>query len=90
MRVGRIPYINCYPVYGAIDAGIVRLEAELVTGVPSDLNVKMARGQLDVSVVSAIDRNTLSPDPELVIEKDENGDPTGVFLETEFSAVGPS
>jgi chorismate dehydratase len=55
MRVGRIPYINCYPVYGAIDAGIVRLDAELVTGVPSDLNAKMAGGQLDVSVVSAIE-----------------------------------
>jgi chorismate dehydratase len=55
LRVGRIPYINCYPVYGAIDAGIVKLEAELVTGVPSDLNARMARGQLDVSVVSAIE-----------------------------------
>lgn len=55
LRVGRIPYINCYPVYGAIDTGIVRLDAELVTGVPSDLNAKMARGQLDVSVVSAIE-----------------------------------
>lgn len=55
MRVGRIPYINCYPVYGAIDAGVVTLDAELVTGVPSDLNAKMARGQLDVSVVSAIE-----------------------------------
>ncbi len=55
MRVGRIPYINCYPVYGAIDAGVVKLDAELVTGVPSDLNTRMARGQLDVSVVSAIE-----------------------------------
>ena len=55
LRVGRIPYINCYPVYGAIDAGVVKLDAELVTGVPSDLNAKMARGQLDVSVVSAIE-----------------------------------
>jgi chorismate dehydratase len=55
LRVGRIPYINCYPVYGAIDAGIVTLDAELVTGVPSALNEKMARGQLDVSVVSAIE-----------------------------------
>ena len=55
MRVGRIPYINCYPVYGAIDAGIVKLDAELVTGVPSALNAQMARGQLDVSVVSAIE-----------------------------------
>jgi chorismate dehydratase len=55
LRVGRIPYINCYAVYGAIDAGIVKLEAELVTGVPSALNAQMARGQLDVSVVSAIE-----------------------------------
>src|SRR5688572_1150178 len=55
MRVGRIPYINCYPVYGAIDAGTVKLDAELVTGVPSDLNAKMAGGQLNVSVVSAIE-----------------------------------
>jgi chorismate dehydratase len=55
LRVGRIPYINCYPVYGAIDAGIVGLDAELVTGVPSALNAQMARGQLDVSVVSAIE-----------------------------------
>lgn len=55
MRVGRIPYINCYPVYGAVDAGVVPLDAELVTGVPSDLNARMARGELDVSVVSAIE-----------------------------------
>ena len=55
LRVGRIPYINCYPVYGAIDAGVVNLDAELVTGVPSALNAKMARGQLDGSVVSAIE-----------------------------------
>jgi len=55
LRVGRIPYINCYPVYGAVDAGVVKLEAELVTGVPSDLNARMARGELDVSVVSAIE-----------------------------------
>jgi chorismate dehydratase len=55
MRIGRIPYINCYPVYGAIDAGVVKLDAELITGVPSALNAKMASGQLDVSVVSAIE-----------------------------------
>ena len=55
LRVGRIPYINCYPVYGAIDAGVVKLEAELITGVPSALNAQMAHGQLDVSVVSAIE-----------------------------------
>jgi chorismate dehydratase len=55
MRVGRIPYINCYPVYGAIDRGIVPLEAELVDGVPSELNHQMAAGTLDVSVISAVE-----------------------------------
>ncbi len=55
MRIGRIPYINCYPVYGAIDRGVVRLGAELVSGVPTDLNRKMAAGELDISVVSAVE-----------------------------------
>lgn len=55
LRVGRIPYVNCYPVYGAIDRGIVRLDAELVTGVPTELNRLVSEGQLDVSVVSAVE-----------------------------------
>jgi chorismate dehydratase len=68
VRVGRIPYVNCYPVYGAIDRGIVRLDAELVDGVPTSLNRQMAAGSLDVSVVSAVeyarnaDRYLLLPD----------------------------
>ena len=55
MRVGRIPYVNCYPVYGAIDRGIVPLDADLVDGVPTALNREMASGLLDVSVVSAVE-----------------------------------
>jgi chorismate dehydratase len=68
MKIGRIPYINCYPVYGAIDRGVVGLDAELVDGVPSDLNRRMERGELDISVVSAVeyardaDRYVLLPD----------------------------
>jgi chorismate dehydratase len=55
VRVGRIPYVNCYPVYGAIDRGVVRLEADLVSGVPTALNRQMASGLLDVSVISAVE-----------------------------------
>lgn len=55
MRIGRIPYINCYPVYGAIDRGIVPLEGELVDGVPTALNRRMRDGTLDVSVISAVE-----------------------------------
>ena len=68
MKIGRIPYINCYPVYGAIDRGVVPLDAKLVDGVPTDLNQRMAAGKLDISVVSAVeyardaDRYLLLPD----------------------------
>ncbi len=74
IRLGRIPYINCYPVYGAIDRGVVELDAELVTGVPSDLNAKMASGDLDISVVSAVeyarDSNRYLLLPDLAISCD--------------------
>ncbi len=68
MNVGRITYINCYPVYGAIDRGIVPLEANIVNGVPTHLNKLMSDGNLDVSVVSAVeyardaDKYVLLPD----------------------------
>jgi len=55
LKIGRIPYINCYPVYGAIDRGLIRIDADLVDGVPTALNAKMAAGDLDVSVVSAVE-----------------------------------
>ena len=55
MRVGRIRYINCFPVYGAIDRGIVELGAPVVSGNPSELNRLMASGRLEVSVISAVE-----------------------------------
>ncbi len=74
MRIGRIPYINCYPVYGAVDRGIVPLAGEIVDGVPSALNAQMARGDLDVSVISAVeyarDANRYLLLPDLAISCD--------------------
>jgi chorismate dehydratase len=55
MRLGRIGYINCYPVYGAMDRGLVSAGGELVTGSPTELNGLRAAGELDVSVVSAVE-----------------------------------
>ena len=55
MRLGRIPWINAYPVYGAVDRGLVPVPAELVTGTASELNDLLAAGELDVSVVSAVE-----------------------------------
>jgi len=55
MRLGRIPWINCYPVYAGIDRGVVPAAAELVSGTASELNDLLAAGELDVSVVSAVE-----------------------------------
>mgnify|MGYP000659637186 CR=1 FL=1 len=55
MRLGRIPWINCYPIYGAMDRGIVPPPAELVSATASELNDLLAAGELDVSVVSAVE-----------------------------------
>lgn len=74
MRLGRIGYINCYPVYRAIDRGAVRIAAELVTGTPAELNDLLVAGELDVSVISAVEYARHSRDlvllPDLAITSD--------------------
>jgi chorismate dehydratase len=76
MRIGRIGYINCAPVYGAIDRGIVALppDGKLVTGTPAELNDLLVAGELDVSVISAIAYARHAKDlvllPELAISCD--------------------
>ena len=55
MKLGRIPWINCYPVYAAIDRGLVGVPAELVSGTAAELNDLLAAGELQVSVVSAVE-----------------------------------
>jgi len=55
MRLGRIPWINCYPVYAAVDRGEIPMPAEVVTGTASELNDLLAAGELDVSVISAVE-----------------------------------
>ena len=54
-RLGRIPWINCFPVSGAIDRNIVPVPAQLITGTAAELNDLLAAGELDLSVVSAVE-----------------------------------
>src|SRR6266516_2864726 len=76
MKIGRIGYINCDPVYGAIDRGVLALPhgGELVTGTPAELNDLLVAGELDVSVISAIEYARHAKDlvllPELAISCD--------------------
>ncbi len=55
MRPTRIPWINCYPIYRAIDRGVVPAPCEMITATAAELNDLLAAGELDVSVVSAVE-----------------------------------
>ncbi len=92
MRLGRIPYINCYPVYGAIDRGIVPMPAELVSATAADLNDLLAAGELDLSVVSAVEyaRNAAAYHllPDLAISCDGPVHSVKLFATRPVEALG--
>lgn len=74
MRLGRIPWINATPVYGALDRGLVASDATMVSATAAELNDLLAAGELDVSVVSAVEYARNARDylllPDLAISAD--------------------
>lgn len=57
MKIGRIRYLNTRPVYYGLETGAVDMGEEwiMVEGTPAQLNEMLARGELDVSVVSCVE-----------------------------------
>lgn len=53
VRLGRVDYINVLPVYMGLDEEGTR--CELVRGVPTELNVRLRRGDIDCAPVSAVE-----------------------------------
>jgi chorismate dehydratase len=55
LRLGKIGYLNVLPIYYPLESGIIPHPFTIVSGVPAHLNRLMARGDLDLSVVSSIE-----------------------------------
>ncbi|MCW2278459.1 menaquinone biosynthetic enzyme MqnA/MqnD family protein [Heliophilum fasciatum] len=53
LRLGRVDYVNVFPIYHAFETGAVPLVAETVRGVPAVLNQKFMAGELDITPISA-------------------------------------
>ncbi len=53
-RLGRVGYVNCLPIFYAIESGLIQLPAELVADHPSRLNTLLAAGKIEVTAVSSI------------------------------------
>lgn len=74
LKLGRVRYINCEPVYYAFEHGHVPAECDITDGTPAELNGRLRDGDLDVSVVSVMEP-ALRPDayrllPDLAIACD--------------------
>lgn len=54
-RLGRVAYINCEPVYYGIEQGAIPAACRIVDGTPTELNRMLRTGELDLSVISAIE-----------------------------------
>jgi len=55
LKLGRVRYINCEPVYYALEHGLVYADCEIYDGTPAELNERLRTGDLDVSVISAME-----------------------------------
>jgi chorismate dehydratase len=55
LRLGRVRYINCEPVYYGLEQGRIAADCEIQDGTPAELNRRLREGGLDVSVVSAME-----------------------------------
>ena len=53
-RVGRVGYINCFPIFYPLEKGLIKLSAQIVADHPSNLNSLFAAGDIEVTAVSSI------------------------------------
>jgi len=55
VRLGQVDYLNCLPVYHALEEGLVDFRGSLVKGPPTVLNRRFLEGKLDVTPISSIE-----------------------------------
>ncbi len=55
LRLGKIGFLNVLPIYYPLESGVINHPFGIVSGTPAHLNELMAKGDLDLSVVSSIE-----------------------------------
>jgi chorismate dehydratase len=54
LKLGKIDYLNVWPVYYAMEHGFTPNPCRITARCPSELNAMMCRGDLDISAVSSV------------------------------------
>ncbi len=76
LRVGRIDFANCTPLFRALEEGGLAREVTFVPGLPTELNRKLRTGAVDVS-------------PSSSVEYLENPGLYGFLPDLSISSIGP-
>lgn len=66
IRLGKIGYVNTLPIYHPLESGQLKHDFIIESGVPAELNQRMARGEMDLSACSSI-AYARNPDDYLLI-----------------------
>ncbi len=54
LKLGKIDYLNVWPVYYAMEQGLIPNPCHIMARCPSELNAMVCRGELDLSAVSSV------------------------------------
>ena len=86
LRVGQVDFINCLPINLPIELGEVDINANIISGVPSELNKMILKGEIDIAPVSSVtyleNKDKLVPIADLCIAS--NGPCDSVLLFSNF------
>jgi chorismate dehydratase len=55
LRIGRIDYANCTPLFMQLESSLPPDSTEIVRGVPATLNSSLAKGEIDICISSSIE-----------------------------------
>lgn len=53
--VGKVDYLNCFPIYYPLEQGIISFPTPIIKGPPAELNKKYLKGELIITPISSIE-----------------------------------
>ena len=91
-NIGQVDFINCLPINLPIELGEVNVNAKIISGVPSELNQMILKGEIDIAPVSSItfleNKDKLIPIGDLCISSDGPADSVLLFSQFPIEELG--
>ena len=83
LRIGQVDFINCLPINLPIELGEIKINAKIISSVPSELNKKILNNEIDIAPVSSLayleNKEKLIPIADLCIASDGPADSVLLF-----------